>query len=326
MSKRLFMGKKTRIVLLSITVAIAVFTFATMWIVRPDSQSAVLDAARERQNQPLLSVSEPLETDAAVLSAEEEMAQKVSGILSGDEDFISALAAAIASRITLDEYIPGITESVYARISDQYDAIADDIASRVSGSFEDDVIALYQKHKETVVSDIVLAILEEYDALSDEEKSEILGLEPQLIAIYEANREAIVADVAAALPEDIDREELEAVVMALIADAAVEGISEDDVKAAIEAYAADDLTEDDVEAIVMRLYDEYRDAIAEDIGKEAAASVPAPAAAVEKAPISVPSFSDEGLIPPDSSAEEYQAARTEMRKAEIEKALQFIAQ
>ena len=52
--------------------------------------------------------------------------------------------------------------------------------------------------------------------------------------------------------------------------------------------------------------------------------MPAPAAAVEKAPISVPSFSDEGVIPPDSSAEEYQAARSEMRKAEIEKALQFI--
>ena len=138
------MGKKTRIVLLSITIAIAVFTFSAMWIVRPDSQSSVLDAARERQNEPLLHVSEPLETDVATLSQEEEMAGKVAGLLSADDDFISSLAVSISGQISLDDYIPQIVEAVYGRISDDYDEVAAEIASSVSDGFEDDVIALYE--------------------------------------------------------------------------------------------------------------------------------------------------------------------------------------
>ena len=178
------MGKKTRIVLLSITVAIAVFTFIVMWTVRPDSQSSVLDAARERQTEPLLQVSEPLETDVQTLSSEEEMAKKVAEILATDDEFISELSTSIAGRISLDDYIPEITETVYNRISENYDAIAQEIASMVEASFEDDVIALYNKYKEDVTSDIVLAILDEYDNLSLEEKSSVLELEAQLRALY----------------------------------------------------------------------------------------------------------------------------------------------
>ncbi len=208
------MGKKTRIVLLSITAAIAVFTFVAMWTVRPDSQSSVLDAARERQNEPLLQVSEPLETDVATLSAEEEMAEKVAALLSSDEAFVSTLAEDIAGRISLDDYIPELTENVYNRISSQYDAIAAEIAAMVSGSLEDDVLAIYEKHKESVVTDVVLGILEEYDSLSDSEKSEILSLESQLLEIYAEYRDALVSDLALeTLSSGLSADEIDALIL-----------------------------------------------------------------------------------------------------------------
>ena len=55
------MGRKTRIVLLSVTTVLAVVTFIAMLAVRPGTESQVLEAARERQQEPLLSVSEPLD-------------------------------------------------------------------------------------------------------------------------------------------------------------------------------------------------------------------------------------------------------------------------
>ena len=165
------MGKKTRIVLLSITVALAVFTFSLMWIVRPDSQNSVLDSARERQAEPLLHVSEPLETDAATLSAEEEMADRVSQILASDEEFLSAVAAAVAENISLDDYIPDMVEKVYSRISEDYDAIAADIASRLDENFEENVLSLYEKYKNELVSDIILSILSEYEGSDNKEKT-----------------------------------------------------------------------------------------------------------------------------------------------------------
>ena len=292
------MGKKTRIVLLSVTVAIAVFTFSAMWIVRPSSQSPVLDAAKERQNEPLLSVSEPLETDAAALSAEEEMAGKVSEILSSDEDFIADLAAEIAGRISLDEYIPEITGAVYEKISGDYDSIADEIASRVEDGLEDDVIALYEKYKKDVTADLVLAILDEYDALSDEEKSDVLSLEPQLRRLYAEYRDELISDLPLSVTVDgISDEELESVIRAfydvnrseIIAD--VGAALSDEYGALSDAERAeklgleaiyihyrdaivsdilselpdDGITEEEAEALAYRLYDENRDAIVSDI-------------------------------------------------------------
>ena len=292
------MGKKTRIVLLSITVAIAVFTFIVMWTVRPDSQSSVLDAARERQTEPLLQVSEPLETDVQTLSSEEEMAKKVAEILASDDEFISELSTSIAGRISLDDYIPEITETVYNRISENYDAIAQEIASMVEASFEDDVIALYNKYKEDVTSDIVLAILDEYDNLSLEEKSSVLELEAQLRALYASYRDEIVADLAIESPESLSADELEAMILVFYEsrrDAIAQEIAsiinasfEDDVIALYNKYK-DDVTFDIILAILEEydnlsveeksnvleleeqlraLYAKYRDAIIADLAIE----------------------------------------------------------
>ena len=86
------MGRKIRIVLLSVTAVAAVFSFASMLATRPGSDSTVLDAARARQSEPLLSVAEPLETDIDAITAEEEMTRKVKELLLSDEEFIKAVS------------------------------------------------------------------------------------------------------------------------------------------------------------------------------------------------------------------------------------------
>ena len=430
------MGKKTRIVLLSITVAIAVFTFIVMWTVRPDSQSSVLDAARERQTEPLLQVSEPLETDVQTLSSEEEMAKKVAEILASDDEFISELSTSIAGRISLDDYIPEITETVYNRISENYDAIAQEIASMVEASFEDDVIALYNKYKDDVTFDIILAILEEYDNLSVEEKSNVLELEEQLRALYAKYRDAIIADLAIELPESLSEEELEAMILAFYDSRRDEIISEVSSSIATEpepVVAPESVVEEPqpveepepvVEEPIVRTYsyagytltatvDEgktileyprivtnadvntffalenekygfdalgvdysfagagkveltYPEAYAkEDVAAEldklvddliAYLTTPVPEPVTEPEPVEeptpvkepepveepepvveepvrparraivAPSFANGGIIDPNASAEEYEAARTELRRAEIDKVLDFIAE
>ena len=259
------MGKKTRIVLLSITAALAVFTFSAMWVVRPGSQNAVLEAARERQNEPLLSVSEPLETDVAALTAEEEMAEKVAGILSSDEDFISSLAASIAGIIPVDAYIPEITEAVYARISDDYDSIAEQAASMVDESFESNAIAVYEKYKAEITEELVMAVLDKYDSLSDEEKSEVLSLDVLLLGLYPAYRTALAEDIISMIPSDeITAEEAEALA-AEIYEKNRSYIISDIEEAILSDYAALNAEDKAVTLALEEIYSYYRDAIAADI-------------------------------------------------------------
>ena len=260
------MGKKTRIVLLSITVALAVFTFSLMWIVRPDSQNSVLDSARERQAEPLLHVSEPLETDAATLSAEEEMADRVSQILASDEEFLSAVAAAIAENISLDEYILDMVEKVYSRISEDYDAIAADIASRLDENFEENVLSLYEKYKNELVSDIILSILSEYDALTPEEKAELLGIprediESEVIALYNEYRDAIAADLSLETSSDID---LGAAILSFY-DGRKDEIADNVIEALLAEYNALSAEEKAGLLGLPGIYSYYRDAIVNDI-------------------------------------------------------------
>lgn len=355
------MGKKTRIVLLTVTAVLAVFVFSAMWTVRPGTHNAVLEAARARQNEPLLSVAEPLETDVKALSEEERMAEEVAALLSADDAFISSLAAAIADEISLDSYIPELTEAVYSRVAEDYDT-----------------------HREELTRDIVMEILREYDALSTAEKARVLSLEDMVLMLYGAYRDDLAADIAAALAlESLDAEDAEALTAEAIEAIAArmyeenkDRVAEDTIAAAIAGYDAltaegkaslldaeaiaavlaercrdeiaayipdlvehpEALGEDDVRAIAEALYGEYADYIASDI----ASRIPSSAASVEepeeeplpevvipeaapKTPISVPVFSAEPVVPQDSGADEYRAARDAQRRAEIDKALAFIA-
>ena len=265
------MGKKTRIVLLAVTVVIAVFTFGMMWAVRPNAQDPVLEAARERQSEPLLSVSEPLETDTAAISAEEKMAEKVAALLSSDEEFISALSNQIAANVSLDDYIPEITETVYSRIAEDFDE-----------NLESGVLALYEKYSKALTSDIVMAILEEYDALSTEEKADVLSMDEIVTLLYDRYRGSIISDIAASISIDIADDSVAIATLTeeearAIAEEIYEANKEEIISEAENRILADYSALSTKEKIailsledqILVLYDSYRDALVEDILSEA---------------------------------------------------------
>ena len=109
------MGKRFRYIVLTFTVVLAIFAFAMLWVVRPGYDSKVLDEARARQEKTLLEVSAPLKTDIVKLSAEEEMARKVSDILKSDEEFIASVSQ------KLEATIPGYVESYTAKYTTDLD-------------------------------------------------------------------------------------------------------------------------------------------------------------------------------------------------------------
>lgn len=211
------MGKMTRIVLLSVTAALAVFTFSAMWVVRPDSQSSVLDAARERQNEPLLSVSEPLETDTAEINADEEMARRIAEMLSGDDDFVSAIGNKLEGTVSPD----------------------------YSG-LEAEVLAIYEKYRSDISEDMILAVLDSYNTLSTEDKSETLSLLPQLEVIYEEYKDVIITDVLARVPAG--------------------EFSDSDIASVVAAVLVEKgFTAENAEAFIARIYEEYKETVIADI-------------------------------------------------------------
>lgn len=155
------MGKKTRVALLTITVVLTLFTFVSMYMTRPghsDWAKKVLEEAAARQNQSLVSVKEPLETDTKVLSEEEKMAEKVAAILSDDSSFNDKVKANIVNDITdeleawknsvkddiskdveeylssysLDEYIPALKAEINSAIDERISELDASINSRIS--------------------------------------------------------------------------------------------------------------------------------------------------------------------------------------------------
>ena len=155
------MGKKTRVALLTITVVLTLFTFVSMYMTRPghsDWAKKVLEEAAARQNQSLVSVKEPLETDTKVLSEEEKMAEKVAAILSDDSSFNDKVKANIVNDITdeleawknsvkddiskdveeylssysLDEYIPALRDEINSAIDGRMSELDASINSRLA--------------------------------------------------------------------------------------------------------------------------------------------------------------------------------------------------
>ena len=252
------MGKKTRIVLLAVTVVIAVFTFGMMWTVRPNANDSVLEAARERQTESLLSVSQPLETDPETISKEEEMAEKVAEILLSDDDFITAIADKVVASVDINEYIPGITEEVYSRIASDY-----------SSNLENDILALYDKYRDALASDMVDAVVNAYNALTVEAKSDVLSMDEIITLLYERYKDVLVSELSEAI--------------------VIDGMAADDVKTIIyEVYENEKdyimleaenriladynalTTEEKIDVLslgeqILALYDVYRDALMLDI-------------------------------------------------------------
>ena len=194
------MGKKIRIVLLTVTAVAAVFSFALMLDVRPGSDSTVLNAAKDRQSEPLLSVSEPLETDPGTIAAEEEMAEKVKGILLADDEFIGSISDQIYDGVpemvnswlageegaailqTLQDN--GVDEAVARIVTEEnINAIAERVAANLGTNDSEAFAAAADRLARTVASQIIIPQIQREVARNT------------VIDLYNANKDVIADDV-----------------------------------------------------------------------------------------------------------------------------------
>ena len=299
------MGKKIRIVLLTVTAVAAVFSFALMLDVRPGSDSTVLNAAKDRQSEPLLSVSEPLETDPGTIAAEEEMAEKVKGILLADDEFIGSISDQIYDGVpemvnswlageegaailqTLQDN--GVDEAVARIVTEEnINAIAERVASNLGTNDSEAFAAAADRLARTVASQIIIPQIQREVARNT------------VIELYNANKDVIADDVirraVAEYASLTDAEKLELLSLDSIYYKYSDGMFADALKA-LEALPAEEkariisfaetadkyyqenlpaVVEDikaalgpeetiDVEKEVLDLYDKYRSALVSDM-------------------------------------------------------------
>ena len=184
--------------------------------------------------------------------------------------------------------------------------IADILASIPASELDEAAVEalaarLYEENREAIVSDIENAIIADYSSLDDEGKAALIGLEHDItaeaVALYDEYREVIAEDIASI----IGAEE--------VAEASFEGpaIIEEEPAEVEEPVIIEEPAEVEEPAII-----------------EEPAEVEEEPAAPAKAPISNPVFPESGVIAPDAGAEDYAAARNEMRKSAIAEALSFI--
>ena len=112
------MGKSTRIVLLSITVVLAIAAFLVLWAVRPGTDNSLLEEARNRQADGLITVDNTVDSE------------EVKTALLSDQDFLNRLASALAADGNLQSSIAaGIDEQVRASASEEVTSYVDQYVS-----------------------------------------------------------------------------------------------------------------------------------------------------------------------------------------------------
>lgn len=272
------MGRKTRIILLSVTAVLAVVTFIAMLAVRPGTDSEVLEEARARQQEPLLSVAEPLETDITALTEEEKMAEKVREILLSDEEFISAVSASIES--VVPEYVSdwvngeeaslifsgiqerGVEEAVRRIVTDEnIESIAELVASRLGTSDAEAYSDATARIVALISSSLVIPELQ---------KS---AIEDAIIEYYESSKDLIAQDVIDRAVSEYSSLSSEDRAELLGIDAIAQMLYMDN-RDAILADIIGAIPEDepiDAEKIVSEIYAAHRSAVAEDVISEAIA-------------------------------------------------------
>ena len=251
--------KNLRIVLLAVTAVLAVFTFSTMLAVRPGQQSAVLEAARARQQEPILSVTEPLETNTDQIAEEERIAELVAGILSSDEDFIAGVSSQVGETVPgyvtewvqSDEFDAIMKEALEESISETVDRVISElvtdenleyvagiVAERLGTSEEDVYVTAFSRIASRVLSMITLP-------------DGALDIESAIRTLYLANRDEIVADIVSSALAQYD---------ALSTEEKIALLSTDEQAAGIYAEEREYIISDIVSAIIA----EYEDLSVEE--------------------------------------------------------------
>ena len=188
------MGKRFRYIILTFTVVLAVFAFAMLWQVRPGYDSKVLDEARARQEKTLLEVSAPLKTDIVELTAEEEMAQKVSDILRTDDDFIASISQ------KLESSIPGYVESYTAKYTTNLDA---NIRSSIDAALTDIFVSDKDTFYSNLADSLMVKVNDELDrreegyltVLSERETALIEKITTDVFNLWEEEKAKLTSEI-----------------------------------------------------------------------------------------------------------------------------------
>lgn len=344
------MGKSSRIVLLSVTATLAVAAFLVLWAVRPGQDSDVLAQARERQNQNLLDVREPLETDPAAISEAESFAAEVEQIILTDDQFVGSLSEAVAGTEGFQTQVEGIvTPAAEAAMRDAA-GIAAETAAATSEELIQAAVDEYYPQVEQLIRDIaaetaastseelIQTAVDEYYPVVEQIVAEAAALAAvDEEAIVELVTERIYADIQAYVEAvDIERIVDDAVAAATsYTDDAVAGALDSataygegllaDANAYTDDAVASAVDSDEVARIVTQVMESYRTSLANEIAGEVLARVEAevyPAvgemvnqgASSQRAVVSSPNFT---FTPNVTVEENYAPTRESVRQNAI---------
>ncbi len=242
------MGKEIRYILLSFSVVLAIFLFAFIWQVRPGYEDEILAQARERQNEQLVNVPEPLETNSQAAESGLD-ADEVADALLADQSFLDSVAERVSSSVPA--YVEQYAEAYIANLPEEF---IDSISERVVDSIladQEAILRAIDSRTEEVVNGILAEKEAEYasyitDAVYSQVDSLRAGLEADILSAVEKQIEnsinQAVADAEAVVDQKIadavsDAEvEVKAMISSAIDDAVA--VYEPQVQAMIDASIA----------------------------------------------------------------------------------------
>ena len=179
------MSRNSSAVILGITVVITLFIAGAAFFFNPNAESdslssRIMEEARQRQNETVSSVEEPLETDLTVRSDDEKMASLVAERLKNDESFLSS----VGEKST--EYAENRLTSLEKEYSESLDSRASSLEKSVdekTSSLEksvDEKTSSLEKSVDEKISSLEKSVDEKTSSLEKSVDGKISALESEI--------------------------------------------------------------------------------------------------------------------------------------------------
>ena len=281
------MSKRLSIVLLTVTVLVAVWTFVSMLVVDPMNDEALSESVAEQAA--LLLVEDEDFLDGVSAKVEEAVPGYVAEWAESDafRALLNDLKAQMVSE-TVAELMDGpmadvLADTALLRFGNEEGPVSKYAMERLTGKvagtvdllvqeslpdLEAEFLALYAKYGNSIAADVLARqdITDEVNALIAEAKEEPVDLESEVLALYAKYGKALAADILSQL--DITAE-----VQAMIDESAIDVdeltasiIAQHDITAEVQAMIEEAKEEPvDLESEVFALYAKYGRALAKDI-------------------------------------------------------------
>ena len=281
------MSKRLSIVLLTVTVLVAVWTFVSMLVVDPMNDEALSESVAEQaalllvEDEDFLDgvsakveeavpgyVAEWAESDAFRALLNDLKAQMVSETVAELMDGPMADVLADIALLRLGNEEGPVSKYAMERLTGKVAGTVDLLVQESLPDLEAEFLALYAKYGNSIAADVLARqdITDEVNALIAEAKEEPVDLESEVLALYAKYGKALAADILSHL--DITDE-----VQAMIDESAIDVdeltasiIAQHDITAEVQAMIEDAKEEPvDLESEIFALYAKYGRALAKDI-------------------------------------------------------------